>query len=127
MLSTVLRYAKARPKPGVMNKTEAAYAQHLEHLRRIGLIKEFWYEAISLRLGKDCHFRPDFLVLSSEMVLEVHEVKGFKRKPNGSPGFYVREDALVKTKAAASKFPFRFVVVCQTPKKDGGYWHLEEL
>jgi len=97
-------------KPGSMNKTEAAYAQRLELLRRAGKI--LWYEfgALSLRLAPDTFYRPDFAVMAGDSVLEMHEVKGFWR-----------EDARVKIKVAAELFPFRFLAV----QRAGSDWTTE--
>lgn len=134
MISTVAsyhkprRYAKATKRsPGKMSKAEQAYQAHLELRKKAGQIREYFYECVNLRLGKNCHYRPDFLVITDDWTMEFHEVKGFKRRPNGAPGFYMEEDAKPKIRSAADKFPFRFVVVCQAPKKDGGYWFEEEF
>lgn len=130
MISTVLRYGKVKarkPPPGTMNKTEARYAEHLAAQKRMGRIRGYWFEAMNLRLGDNCHFRPDFMVVAEDWTVELHEVKGFKRKPNGGPGYYATDDAKVKLKVAADKYPFRFVVAFELPKKDGGYWEKEEL
>lgn len=111
--------AKGRPRTerGVMNKTEAEYAELLKGRQLAGEIEWFAFEAIGLRLGKKCHYHPDFLVMLSDGVLEVHEVKG---------GHW-EDDARVKIKTAAEKFPFRFVAMRKRSKKDGGGWAVEEF
>lgn len=85
-----------------MNKTEAAYAQHLDLLQRAGEIRAWRFEAITLKLADGTRYTPDFLVERWHgSAPELHEVKGFWR-----------DDALVKFKVAAELFPmFRFRVV----------------
>ena len=97
-------------KPGTMNKTEAAYAQRLELLRRAGEILWWEFEAVKLKLAPDTFYSPDFAVMSADHVLEMHEVKGFWR-----------DDARVKIKVAAELFPFRFLAV----KRDKQDWAIE--
>lgn len=105
------RYALGRMKTGAMNKTEAAYGQHLEALRQAGEIDWYAFEPIKLRLADNTFYTPDFGVMAKDGVLELHEVKGFWE-----------DDARVKIKVAADKFPFRFVAVKAEAKKRGGGW-----
>lgn len=105
-----------RPRRGRMNKTEAAYAQHLHALQLAGQIRSWKFEAITLRLADNTRYTPDFLVEADGLltlpmrVLEFHEVKGFWR-----------DDAKVKFKVAAELFPmFRFVAV----KRKNRQWDL---
>jgi hypothetical protein len=90
--------ALGRMKSGKMNKTEAAYFNYLEVQKRIGEVLWFEFEPMNLRLAGKCFYKVDYLVLTKDFQLEVHEVKG-----------YWTDDALVKIKAAAEKFPFRFI------------------
>jgi hypothetical protein len=85
--------AKGRKVPGTMNRTEAAYALMLQAK---GL--SFWYEAITLKLGPDVRYTPDFLVMLPDGLLECHEVKGS----------FTRDDAKAKFRVAAGLFPFVF-------------------
>lgn len=87
-----------RLKEGKMNKTESAYANNLEVQKKIGDVLWYEFEPMNLRLAGKCFYKVDFLVLTKELSLEVHEVKG-----------YWTDDALVKIKTAAAKFPFRFL------------------
>jgi hypothetical protein len=96
-----------------MNKTEAAYAEHLTNEERAGRVIWWKFEAIKLRLADATFFTPDFMVLPSDGLLEVVEVKGFWR-----------DDARVKIKVAASLFPFRFIAVTRTK---GGSWRRESF
>lgn len=93
-------FALGRMKQGKMNKTEAAYAKYLEVQKQFGHVMEYWFEPMNLRLADKCFFKVDFMVLTKNLQLECHEVKG-----------WWTDDAKVKIKAAATKFPFRFIAV----------------
>ena len=100
-------YALGRMKSGQMNKTEVAYAQHLELLKQAGEILWYGFEAWKFRLADNTFYSPDFLVLQKTGVIEAHEVKGF-----------MRDDANVKIKVAANMHPVKFILV----KKAGKSW-----
>lgn len=104
-------FALGRLKTGEMNKTEAAYAEHLEQQKRRGEILWFKFEALKFRLAVKTFYTPDFMVLTQHSFIELHEVKGF-----------MQEDANVKIKVAASIYPFKFILV----RKRKGGWHLED-
>lgn len=110
--------ARSRPrrKPGQMNKLEAEYAQHLEILKQAGEIQEYYYEAVKLRLADRTFYSPDFLVVTKEGYLEIHETKGF-----------MEDDAAVKVKVVADKYPFRVLLIYKKPKKAGGGWRIQEV
>ena len=93
-------FALGRMKAGTMNKTEAAYSKYLEVQKQFGDVLWFAFEPMNLRIADKCFYKIDFLVMVKNGQLECHEVKGFWT-----------DDALVKIKAAAAKFPFRFVSV----------------
>ena len=94
-------YALGRLKKGQLNKTEQSYQDHLELLMRAGEILWYKFEGVTLRLADNrCHYTPDFAVMLSDNVLEMHEVKGFWT-----------DDARVKIKVAAEQFPFRFIAI----------------
>ena len=80
-------------------------------------------EGIGLKLAPSCRYYPDFLVMLPDGRLEVHEVKA--RAANGS--FRAEEDARVKLKVCAEKFPFPLVVVW--PKQGGAKngWERAEI
>lgn len=92
--------ALGRLKAGVMNKTETAYRDRLELLKQAGEVLWYEFEPMNLRLAEACHYKPDFLVMMKDRTLEFHEVKG-----------YWEQDALVKIKTAADKFPMKFIAV----------------
>lgn len=105
-------FALGRLPLGKMNKTEAAYDNHLQSLRHAGKILWHKFEAIKLRLADATFYTPDFAVLSSDCVMELHEVKGF-----------MMDDANVKIKVAASMYPFRFKLV----RKRSSGWVVNEI
>lgn len=108
--------ALGRMKTGEMNKTEAAYDQHLAYRQSAGEIVWRRFEGIKLRLADNTFYTPDFAVLLADGAMELHEVKGF-----------MTDDAAVKIKVAASEYPFRFLLVFARRKKDGGGWKIREV
>ena len=109
-------FALGRLKTGEMNKTEAAYDEHLGKLKMLGRILWYKFEGITLRLADNTRYTPDFAVMSADGVMEMHEVKG-----------QWQDDARVKIKVAASIFPFRFMAIKVKAKKDGGGWAVEDF
>jgi len=104
-------FALGRLKAGKMNKTERLYSEELERQKNAGEIKRWWFEAINLRIGENCFYKPDFLVMTKENVLELREVKG-----------WMADDALVKIRAISEKYPFPLKVV----KLVKGKWEIKE-
>ena len=104
--------SKATYRPGVMNKTEAEYANLLEKSRLSGTIKLWMFEAVRLILAPKLTYTPDFLVVNADDEVEFHEVKGFWR-----------DDAKAKTKIAAEKFPFIFKVARKVKKE----WEIKDF
>jgi hypothetical protein len=93
-----------------LNKTERSFFEFLKSMAYP------WIEtqAITLKLGHDCRYTPDFAVLSETGSFVLYEVKGFWR-----------DDARVKIKVAARMFPmFRFIAV---QRAKGGGWNFEEI
>lgn len=108
--------ARGQFRRGTMNRTEEAYAQRLELLRRAGEIEWYLFEGWTFKLGADVRYTPDFALMLADKTLEAHEVKGF-----------FREDAKVKLRVAASMFPVVFRLVRAKPKKLGGGWEVEAV
>lgn len=108
--------ALGRLKAGQMNKTEAAYAAHLEQLKTQGDVLWYKFESVKVRLADNTFYTPDFAVMTSDGLMQMHEVKG-----------HWQDDARVKIKVAADQYPFRFIAVKPLPKKDGGGWSVEEF
>ena len=109
------RWRKGGQRSG-MNRTEAAYAAHLELRKRALEIVWYGFEAVKYKLADNTFYTPDFLVMTAEGFIEAHEVKGFWE-----------DDARVKIKVAAELFPVRFVAVRPVAKKRGGGWTTEEI
>lgn len=107
-------FALGRLKTGQMNKTEAAYAAHLEVQKSLGDILWYKFEGVKVRLADNTFYTPDFAVMTHDGSLEMHEVKG-----------HWQDDARVKIKVAADQYPFKFIAVKVLPKKDGGGWSVE--
>ncbi len=95
---------------GQMNKTERAYAAHLDMMKTGGVVLWWGFETFKIRLAQATFYTPDFFVLFFTGKWEVHEVKG-----------HWEDDARVKIKVAAEHIPMRFVAV--TKKGDG--WNYE--
>jgi hypothetical protein len=97
-------YGKGRPRgqhrQGVMNSLEKWYASILDMEKYQGRILNYWFEEFKFRLADKTYYTPDFIVMNADCELEVHETKGF-----------MQEDANVKIKCAAEKFPFKFFVI----------------
>lgn len=99
--------ALGRLKQGEMNKSEANYAKFLELRKQGGEIAWYKFEGMKFRLADNTFYTPDFAVLKSNGVLEMHEFKG-----------RWMDDARVKIKVAAEMYPVVFIGV----QKDGtGY------
>ena len=111
-------YALGRKKAGEMNKTEQAYSKYLLCKKLAGKIVDYSFESLTLKLANACRYTPDFVVLTNEGRIQLHEVKGSRR--------VFADDAKVKVKMAAQKFPyFEVFVVYPKPMKDGGGWEYE--
>lgn len=95
-----------------MNKLESRYAATLEQSKSNGGVLWFAYEAIKLRLADKTFYTPDFFLMTDSGELECHEVKGFWE-----------DDARVKIKCAAEKFPFKFKAI----QLKAGEWIVEEF
>ena len=104
--------AKGRIRDKGMNRTEARYAGELDLRQKVGEIAWYAFEGVTLKLGFDCRYTPDFAVMLANGELEMHEVKGF-----------FRDDALVKIRTAATIFPFRFMLA----RLEKGAFNVQEV
>lgn len=101
-----------------MNKLEAEFFMWLKGHEPHGAV--LTYECVKLRIGHNCWYTPDFEVLSPEDATDAvfviyYEVKGFWR-----------DDARVKIKAAAQRYPSRrFIAV--TRDKQSKAWRFEHI
>lgn len=107
--------AKPVFSPGVttdeanLNKTELAF---LRFIRADPKIKEVHVQDMTFKLANDCRLTPDFSYIFMGRQVFI-DVKGFQR-----------EDALIKMKMAARKFPqFDFYIV----KKAQGGWAFNKV
>lgn len=92
--------ARVPPRPQrYKNNAERDYAVGLEAQRRAGVLREWHYEAIRLRVGGGAFYTPDFLVVTASGEVQVHEVKG-----------HMREAARVRMLAVLDRYPFRVFV-----------------
>ena len=96
-------------KLGEMNKLETRYAEVLTARKLTGEILSWWYEPMRLRLAKGVSYLADFMVMTADRTLELHETKG-----------YEADKARVKRLTAAEMFPFRFFKVTE-PKRGRGF------
>ncbi len=110
------RFALGRMRAGVMNKSEMAYAAHLEACKVDGSVLWYRFEGMKFRLADGCFYTPDFAVLIASGELELHEVKG-----------WWEEDARTRIKVAAEMYPLRFIAMKVRTKKDGGGWEQEQF
>jgi hypothetical protein len=101
-----------RPK---WNKTEARFALWLEIQQRAGIVAWWDFQPMTFRLADDCRYTPDFVVRypSRDEQLKCIDIKGSKRKKaDGSVTYWAEEDARLKIKFAAEKYPFFDWVIC---------------
>lgn len=126
-MTTIKRFRKDEPAPVVkpkgprMNKLEHNYSLRLEAMKRNGLIAGWSFNDVTLRLGHDTRYTPDFCVwlMATErenvsLRMEFHETKG---------GFY-RDDARVKLQVAARQTPWATFYLCKFTK---GAWTITEV
>lgn len=107
-------YALGRVAKGKMNKTEAAYAQRLEAMKHSGQILDWKFHVLRVRLADATFYEPDFLVLTAEREIQIHEVKG---------GF-TTDKGQMKVKLCAEVLPWFRVFKCS---KKGGEWLIQEF
>ena len=108
------RFARAlgTHKAGKMNGLESEYSKRLELLKASGEIISWEFESVKLSIGKRCWYTPDFMVINRDREIEFHETKG-----------YMMEDANVKLKAVADKFPFKFFLIT----KEKGSFKIKDM
>jgi hypothetical protein len=107
--------ALGRLAKGDMNKTEAAYAQHLGALKHDGKILDWKFHAIRVRLAPNTYYEPDFMVLNASGQIEIHEVKGT----------FTTEKGQIKVKLCAAALPWFRVFKCS--KQKDGSWTIQEF
>ncbi len=109
------RHARGRRRAGPrggMNRTERDYATHLEALKLAGQIDWFGFESLKFKLADRCYYLPDFVLMTHDGELQLHEVKG-----------HLEDDAAVKLRVMAREYwMFRLFIV----RRKGAGWDLEE-
>src|SRR5690242_7508157 len=104
----------AHPAKPYRSKTEARSAEQLLLEQRAGLIKDYKYEAVKLKLAPDTMLTLDWLVVMHDNSIQFREVKGK----------WFREDGWIKLKVAAALYPWWPIYLW---KWDQGQWELREL
>jgi hypothetical protein len=112
-------HALGRLRDGEENATERRYAAHLERLKQAGEIRWYLFEGIKLKLAPKTFLTVDYAVMSATGQLEMHDVKGARA--------IFSDDAKVKMKVAADKFPFVFKVAFPKKGSAGGGFEVEEI
>ena len=90
---------KPQTEEDKLNKLERRWLAHMRalHMQEIGI------QSLTLKLGDDCRYTPDFTTIDAHGHLVAYETKGF-----------MRDDAQVKIKIAARKFRWiEFVLVTE--------------
>lgn len=98
---TSARSRRGNTPAGTMNKTESAYADHLQAQMLGGKILGWRYEAYKLRLADRTWYTPDFVVQTQDGTIELHEVKATR----STGKLLIEDDAAVKIKVAADQYP----------------------
>lgn len=122
--------ARGQLKVRKMNRTEQLYASHLEIQKHLGNVAWWDFEAVKLRLGDDCYFIPDFIIMLADGSIEVHDTKGTQKHYTKKAGEHfvgrIEDDAQVKMRACAERYPFKFYTAFRLPEKQGGTWMKKE-
>lgn len=99
------------------SKSEARYAEYLEVQRRAGLVVKWDYEALTLLLGIDVRYTPDFVVVMPNQRVEAHEIKANNWwRMNG-------DTAKTKLRVAPPIYPW---LVFRGLTYDAGQWKVVE-
>ena len=106
----ILPNAKGNPRhrhtPGTMNKMEERYSKELDLQVAAGRIVKWWFEEWKFKLGADkIWYTPDFVVMTPDGTLEVHECKG-----------WMEGTAAIKIKLMRAAYPFTFKLVREVRK-----------
>jgi hypothetical protein len=108
--------APAEKKPKGPNKTEAAWARHLDFLKASGVVKDYWYEPFALRLTdpdpqtrRRMTYWPDYMVLLADEFMRVDHRPWIVEVKGG----HIWEDSKVKFRLAEEKYRqvFRFAMI----------------
>lgn len=120
VLTEVAARGKQKNPANAPNKTERRYGHFLEGEKQAGRILYYKFGSVKLRLADECTYTADYLVMMSDGVLELHDVKAFY-KSTGKPG--ITDDSLAKMKLAAELFPIPVKAVWE----QDGVWKYREF
>ena len=112
-------FALGRLKTGERNKTEQAYEDLLQDQKSSGEVLWYSFDSVKLRLANNTFLSVDFFVLTKDYRLQAVDVKGSMA--------IITDDAKVKMKIAAEKFPWEFFYAIPKPKRDGGGFMMVEI
>lgn len=116
-----------------MNRLEASYSQHLQARQNVGDILWFSeHEALKVRLAQNTHYIIDFLVLTGDGVLEIHDTKGTTKRKVTKGGVEIGKTETYwcpaknkqKLKLVAELYP---IVVKVLWRNKAGQWIEEEI
>lgn len=102
---------RIRQNAAGLNKTEQAFSDYLRG--ELFELQEMFTQAITLKIGNGCRYTPDFVTRHGGH-FAAYEVKGF-----------MRDDAAVKLKVAASLYPW--ITFYLVTKRKGGGWEMQEV
>lgn len=112
-------FALGRLKTGERNRTEQAYENVLKTMLISGEILWYSFDSIKLRLANNTFLSVDFFILTKDFKLQAVDVKGSLA--------IITDDAKVKMKVAAEKFPWEFFYAIPKPKREGGGFSIIEV
>lgn len=105
--------SRAQRPSGFDSKLEEDYDVILHGGLLSGELKAYTYGSVKLRLAKKTWLTPDFFLQYADGRLAFHETKG-----------YMRDDAAVKLKVAADRFPWaEFWLVT----REAGIWQWKQI
>ena len=115
--------SRIRQNSAGLNKTEQAFYDYLKAREDPGVPRTVLPpQSITLRIANGCRYTPDFVVayhcpMREQVELVAYEVKGF-----------MRDDAAVKIKVAATAFPWiAFHLVTKLPGGGAAGWSISEV
>jgi hypothetical protein len=111
-----LAITHAQPDDDKRNATEKRFDTDMLWPQKLaGLILEYRFESVNLRIGKDkAFYKPDYLVIRADGHLVFREVKGG----------YIEPDALVKFRVASLLYPWFLWELWQW---DNDLWRMIEV
>jgi hypothetical protein len=103
---------------GGPNKTETRFEnEHLKAMQIAGLLASYAFESITLKLANGCKYTPDWVATFADPAQPItfYEIKGKQ----------IWDDAIVKLKVAADKYPYFHFYLCAWDAKTG--WTIQRV